>query len=192
MIYIFKRKITTDKFFQDGTDFKISKHTYYISYPDFLKYFNDLKTINRHNLVISINFTYGWMPTIFNFCSDDFDAAIKILNRAKLGKTPTVNELQLLKEHFNNSLVGTSKLLHFINPNIFAILDGRVYRYLTGNEPYSNRIGNCSGYLNYLELCDYLTKQKGYKALHKSIEKKVGYSMTTFRTAELIMYCKGA
>jgi len=192
MIDTFKKIITIDKFFQDGSNFVIQRQSDYISYPEFLKYFSDLKTITRHNLIIGINFTYGWMPTIFDFRSDKFDKALDILNEAKNGNTPTTDGLILLKGLLNNSLVGTTKLLHFINPDNFSIWDSRVYRYLTGKEPHDNRIGNCNAYLDYLKFCEHLAKQKEFKALQKKIEMQIGYSMTPFRIAELVMYSNGA
>jgi hypothetical protein len=192
MIDTFKQNITIDKFFRDGTNFEIKRQSDYLSYPEFLKYFSDIKTITRHNLTIGINFTYGWMPTIFDFRSDNFDEALDILNKAKTGRKPTADNLVLLKNLFNNSLVGTTKLLHFINPDNFAIWDSRVYRYLTNKEPHDYRIGNCNTYLDYLAFCEYLAKQQGFDSLKKNVEKKVGYSMTAFRVAELVMYSNGA
>lgn len=64
--------------------------------------------------------------------------------------------------------------------------------HLTGKEPYSYRIGNIKAFLSYLTFCDFLTKEKEYEKVHNSIIEKVGYSMTKFRTAELIMYSSGA
>ncbi|MFT6841502.1 MAG: hypothetical protein ACJASR_000263 [Psychroserpens sp.] len=191
MIDTFKQNIPLDKFFRDGNNFEIKRQSDYISYPEFLKYFNKLKTITRHNLTIGINFTYGWMPTIFDFRSDNFEEALQILNEAKGGRKLTVDNLVLLKGLLNNSLVGTTKLLHFIDPDNFAIWDSRVYRYLTNQEPYDNRIGNCNTYLEYLAFCDYLIKQKEFDSLKKNIENQVGYSMTAFRVAELVMYSNG-
>ncbi|WP_154854562.1 hypothetical protein [Cyclobacterium xiamenense] len=191
MLGTFKQNIQLDKFFRDGNNFAIKRQSDYISYTEFLKYFSDLNTITRHNLIIGINFTYGWMPTIFDFRSDNFKEALDILNDAKTGVKPTVENLVLLKGLLNNSLVGTTKLLHFINPDNFAIWDSRVYRYLTNQEPYNNRIGNCNTYIDYLAFCDYLTKQSEFETLQKIIESKIGYSMTAFRVAELVMYSNG-
>lgn len=173
MIDAFKQNITVDKFFRDGSYFEIQRQSDYNSYPEFLKYFRDIKTITRHNLIIGINFTYGWMPTIFDFRSDEFDAALDILNRAKDGNRPTTDGLILLKGLLNNSLVGTTKLLHFINPDNFPIWDSRVYRYLTGNEPHEYRIGNCKAYLDYLEFCEYFTNQKEFKSLQIGMENQI-------------------
>lgn len=192
MIETFKQNIPLDKFFRDGRKFAINRQSDYISYPEFLKYFSDLKTITQHNLIIGINFTYGWMPTIFDYRSDKFEEAIIILNQAKKGDKMSTDNLVLLKGLLNNSLVGTTKLLHFIKPDNFAIWDSRVYRYLTDKEPYDNRIGNCNTYLDYLEFCDYLIKQNEFYSIKRSVEKQVGYPMTTLRVAELVMYSNGA
>ena len=54
----FKNHVSIDNFFQDCSNFKVDKQTYDISYPEFLKYFSDIKTITKHNLVIGINFTF--------------------------------------------------------------------------------------------------------------------------------------
>jgi hypothetical protein len=177
-----------DKLLQDGNTFRIGNRSDYISYYEFLKYFKDLTTITKHHLIIGINFTYGWMPTIFDFCSDNFNEALVVLNNAKNGVMPKVKELDVLKGLFNNSLVGTSKLLHFINSDKFAIWDSRVYHYLTGKKTHGYRIGNFKAYLSFLTLCDFLTQGKEYEKVHNSICNKIGYSMTKFRTAELIMY----
>lgn len=189
----YKSHVFLDKFLQDCENYKVDKQTYDVSYREFLKYFNDITIITEHNLVISINFVYGWMPTIFDFRSDNFEEAIEILNNAKKGEIPTVKQLEILKGLFNKSLVGTSKLLHFINPEKFAIWDSRVYRYLTGQEAYNHRIGNCEAYLAFLNFCDFITRSKEYEKAHNSICNKLkpDYSLTKFRSAELIMYLYG-
>ncbi len=195
MVDKFKNHVSIDNFLNDCKSFKVDKQTYDISYPEFLKYFSDIKTITKHNLVIGINFTYGWMPTIFDFRSENIDKsivkAVEILNNAKNGITPNIPEFKTLKSLFNNSLVGTTKLLHFINPEIFAIWDSRVYNYLTGEIAYNHRIGNCESYLSFLTFCKYLTERDEYEELHNSICKKLGYPMTKFRTVEMIMYLNG-
>lgn len=83
MLEKFKNHISLKKFLQDCDKYEREIQSYDISYPEFLKYFNNIKTINKHNLIIGINFTYGWMPTIFDFRSNNFDEAINILNNAK-------------------------------------------------------------------------------------------------------------
>jgi hypothetical protein len=201
---IFETIIIKEKFLNDCKNFdakdlnnKLFK-SYYKSYPEFLKYFNNLKgPLTIHNLIIGINFTYSWMPTIFKFGSDRYDDALKILNNAKNGIPPDEGELNVLKKFLNNSLVGTSKLLHFINPEEFAIWDSKVYYYLTGKKQTNKKIGDCNIYLSYLLLCSDLTNGKDYDFYHNDIcckigeEMEKGYMMTKLRTAELVMWKNG-
>lgn len=192
IIKTFKENIDINRLSKDEKNLIIpNDRSDFISYVEFLKYFSDLNKITKHNVVIGINFTYGWMPTIFHFRSSDMDLVIDILNKAKQGIVPDETQLDILKRFFNNSLVGTSKLLHFINPEIFAIWDSRVFRYLTNKEAYENRINDYKSYLDYLEFCKYITSQSEYNKIHESIINKVGYKMTKFRTLELIMYLNG-
>jgi len=190
MIKKFRSTITFDDIINDGKKFKKDDkiNSYQISYPHFLKYFEDRTNIDEHDLIIGINFVYGWMPTIFNYCSTKFKDASVILNRAKQGYIPTKNDLDTLKGLFNNSLVGTSKLLHFINPECFAIWDSKVYKYLTKNNANQNSISKSESYLAYLEFCKELTEKDKYNEIHSRICSAVGYEMTKFRTAELIMF----
>ena len=96
--------ISQERFLKDGLNFKKDKEqTYDISYPEFVKYFKNISLIEKHHLVIGINFTYGWMPTILDFRTDRFEESIEILNKAKNGFIPSVNELEILKGLFNNS-----------------------------------------------------------------------------------------
>ena len=151
---------------------------YDFSYPHFLEYFENLTPITKHNLIIGINFVYGWMPTILTFKGNkNFEEAVGILNKAKLEGNITTKNLNILKALFNNSLVGTSKLLHFINPNKFAIWDSGVYRYLTGKE--YKKAGEVESYMAFLELIRNLTGQEWFKEVDK---------MSKFRAAELIMF----
>lgn len=187
----FQLNVPLERFLHDGNSFKIINRSDYLSYREFIEYFRSIDIIAKHNLIIGINFTYGWMPTIFEFRSSRFSESLEILNNAKKGIVPKIEELRTLRGLFNNSLVGTSKLLHFINPEIFAIWDSRVYRYLTGNPPYDYRINNYEAFLSFLAFCNYLTNLPEYEPIHNSIIKIIGYSMTKFRTAELIMYSTG-
>ncbi len=167
--------------------------TFLISYHEFLEYFNNLEKIEKHHLIIGINFTYGWMPTIFHFKSksDNYNEAIEILNKVKkeCNYCMSNDDLTLLIKLFNNSLVGTSKLLHFINPENYAIWDSRVCRYLMDGNPTSyNQFIKPAIYKQYLNFCTRLTSEKSFLPIHNSIIKKVGYHMTKFRTLELTMF----
>lgn len=59
---------------------------------------------------------YGWMPTIFEFKNQEDFVVATNLNKAKVSEPLKSKDYETLKRLLNGSLVGTSKLLHFINP----------------------------------------------------------------------------
>jgi hypothetical protein len=179
---------TPNDFFNDANNYNVNGGTYLMSYPHFIEYFNNIRTITFHELTIGINFTYGWMPTIFDYRSNQFTDVIEIVNRLKNGTTPSDNELKILRNHFNNSLVGTSKLMHFINPDIMPIWDSRVYKYLTNETPHGYRVDNVENFNQYVEFCNTLILDQRFAIAKLNIENIVGYEMSPMRITDLVMY----
>jgi len=108
---------------------------YFDSYFEFVKYFEEIATIDYHSLVISSYFTYGWMPTILkNFDTEnDVKKSIDIFNKVKNNIEIDNGEYYSLIKCINNSIVGVSKLLHFINPTQYPIFDSRIKNYFKNN-----------------------------------------------------------
>ena len=128
-------RVTFEKLVHDAEHFVVFANDPYIeSYPEFLKYFESLDIIEKHHLIISGHFVYGWMPTIIQMNMRGLEKVLFLLNAAKSGHVLKIDELETLKHCINNSMVGLSKLLHFINPRDYAIWDSRIYRYLTGKK----------------------------------------------------------
>ena len=192
MLETFKKNISINQFLEHSKEFEINRVSDLISYVEFINYFKNINLIDKHNLIIGINFTYGWMPTIFEFKNYQFQDAINVLNKVKLSEGITDKEIFFLTNMFNNSLVGTSKLLHFINPEKYAIWDSRVYRYLFLNkEPNYKTISNVNIYLSYLEFCKFISNSNEFTNIHKFIKEKLQYDITAYRAIELVMYSRG-
>lgn len=192
MLETFKKNISINQFLEHSKEFEINRVSDLISYVEFINYFKNLNLIDKHNLIIGINFTYGWMPTIFEFKNYEFQDAISVLNKVKLSEGITDKEIYFLINMFNNSLVGTSKLLHFINPEKYAIWDSRVYRYLFLNkEPNYKTISNVNIYLSYIEFCKFISNSNEFTTIHKFIKEKLQYDITAYRAIELVMYSRG-
>jgi hypothetical protein len=98
-----------------------------------------------------------------------------------------VSQLATLMQCFNNSLVGTSKILHFVNPEKFAIWDSKVCKYVLQTKT-TTHVGKPTYYLSYLKFCQHITQLEGYEPIHKVMVSKIGYEMTRFRTVELAMF----
>ena len=193
MMNFFKQTVSINKLQQDEQKIEIKKKSDYMSYPFFLEYFSKLQKITKSDLVIGINFTYGWMPTMFEFKNiDELDKVVELLNKAWKGVVLSLEELELMKSCLNNSIVGSSKLLHFVKPELYPIWDSRVHFYLTKDMKKKVHLNSCSSYLDFIDFCHYITQEDGFALLKTSIERKIGYAMTAIRTAELIMYHNGA
>jgi len=166
----------------DNTEDRYNK-----SYYHFLKYFEGREQLTEHDLIVGANFTYGWMPTILNFKSDDFELGVNILNEAKKFERITNEQIIALKKLINNSLVGVSKLLHFVNPNVYAIWDSRVCNFLTGSS-HKYKVEKTELFWSYLDLCKKISLDSRFQDVHEKHKQKVGYDITPMRTIEQIMF----
>jgi len=169
-------------------NFQIPPNDSYIeSYPEFLRYFENISLIEKHHLIISSHFVYGWMPTILNLETKEIDRALFLLNAVKAGYLLDLEEIKTLKKCINNSLVGLSKLLHYINPGNYAIWDSRIFRYLTGKKS-AYGIDQPELYLQYLLGLNEICENKNYVELHSMIERKFDYQLTPMRAIEILMF----
>ena len=126
-----------------------------------------------HKTFISIaHMVYGWMPTILecNFSSDDnYSMYIKNINSGDC----SIEFLNIMKSKINNSIVGGSKFLHFINPEKYAIWDSKVYKSLFGKKGNNNSINNIKNYIQYnLHLRELCQKEEIYRIYSILTEKK--------------------
>jgi len=181
--------ISTKNVLERSSCLEVDNHEdrYNKSYYHFVNYFSGKEELTEQDLVIGANFTYGWMPTILNFKSDEFTAAVSILNEAKRSERLSGEKILTLKRLINNSLVGVSKLLHFVNPDVYAIWDSRVCNFLTGKS-YKQRVEKIDLFLSYLDLCKRVSSEPEFKAIHERHIEKTGFQITPMRTVEQIMF----
>lgn len=97
------------------------------------RHFAKPHALSWDDVVIALHLAYSWMPTIpdldrsFSLTACERSRIVSILNRVRSGgEIPSHEELILLKTYSNNSIVGASKLLHFIAPKYCPIWDKRV------------------------------------------------------------------
>lgn len=176
---IFRREV-------NNIDSKIS-NSYINTYFEFINYFKEIDDIKRHHLIIGSHFVYGWMPTIIDLNLSELHQVLPILNEAKGGKLLKEDEIYIIKRCINNSMVGSSKLLHFINPNIYAIWDRRIFRFLTGKKSQYG-IDKPKTYLEYLMEIDKITQHPNYSELHLRVENAIGASVTCMRAIDIVMF----
>lgn len=167
---------------------ELDKLSYDESYIYFLKYFENKHILTEEDLIISANFTYGWMPTILNFKNTNYTECVDILNKSKQIEILEKKDLEALKSLINNSLVGTSKLLHFINPEKYAIWDSRVCKFLSGTT-HKYFIEKIDVFYNYIDYCKELTSFKDYDEIHNVyLVKSRNLKATKMKSIEQLMF----
>tara|TARA_R100000935_G_scaffold58100_1_gene93915 strand:+ start:83 stop:646 length:564 start_codon:yes stop_codon:yes gene_type:complete len=169
-------------------NFKVDEENSYLnSYQEFIEYFKNVTKIEKHHLVISSHFVYGWMPTILKLKLTNLDEVLSILNKAKTNEILNSNELEILRLSINNSLVGSSKLLHFINPKIYPIWDSKIFKYWSGNKT-TYGIQKPENYLKFTEQISRIVKNKEFPEIQKRIEKLLKYKVSSVRALELLIF----
>ncbi len=177
------------KLLQDSKDFTITENDSYVnSYPVFLDYFKQLDYIEKEHLIISSHFVYGWMPKVLQLDLNKEGEVLKLLNLVKGGQVLIDEEIEVLKKSINNSLVGLSKLLHFIIPNHYAIWDSRVLRYTTEQKSIYG-IDKVKNYQEYLERINDLKQSNELTPLFSKVQSYFkNYHISEIRAIELVMF----
>lgn len=120
-------------------------HNYLSSCPLFIDFFREKHRLSFSDVVIGCNLVYGWMPTSFKMKHDFYSSmpdTIRHLNAVEQGTVLTEQELETIAKVVNNSIVGSSKLLHFINPELYPIWDSRICRLILGTGSHYNGFQN--------------------------------------------------
>ena len=173
------------------------ENSYIYSYPAMISFFKNKDILTTNDVIVGIHMVYGWMPTILAIKGiHNIEKATNILNKLKHYNKDTViwkidnieEDLELLKLIFNNSIVGVSKFLHFMKPELYPIYDSKIYRYIKEEEPYNYRVNDVSSYLMAIKTIEAVSKDKRAGDFHKSVQNKVGYPISKIRAIELIMF----
>ena len=178
--------------------FDLEKHTridreqsYIRSYPHLLAWFAERERIGGADVTCAALMVYGWMPTILELHGTDgfgVDDAAVLLNAARSEGCLNDQAIAQLAGLVNRSVVGASKLLHFLCPDAFAIWDSRIYRFLYQTAPHQYRVNNVREYQHYLELLRNLQRDARFPTFHASINEKMGYPVSALRAIEIVMF----
>ena len=170
--------------------------TYILSYRHLVAHFQSKQIYTDTDFVCGAHMVYGWMPTILKLHPEppgiSFDTAAQLLTRAKSTRTLSRSEMDQLADIMNNSLVGLSKLLHFVAPDSFAIWDSRIYTYLHKKEPSHHQVRDLKAYDNYHTVLRSHKQDQRFERFHRTVNQKVGYDVSPFRALELVMFQNSA
>ncbi|WP_282125622.1 hypothetical protein [Marinifilum flexuosum] len=182
------KNIDVEKILRDFHQVCIDENDSYLrTYNDFIEFFKSKTEISKHDFVVGAHLIYGWMPTIISFGFDEIEYNVQLLNRVKNGELLLEDELESLKRAVNNSIVGVSKILHFIAPENYAIWDSRIHRYVTGKKS-SYGVNTVKSFMSYQSLMRELSTDNKVENLRREVIEKIGYEVSRLRAIELIMF----
>lgn len=161
--------------------------TIHESYRAFVSFFEG--PLTQEQILQGAYMIYGWMPTMLRLKGAK-EAVYSAVNDAKEGRL-TEAALSACAKTLNNSLVGTTKLVHFANPEAYPIWDSRVYRALHGERPYVYRVENTGAYLEFLGWVKEMEQARGFANMKRRFETEAGYGVTSKRAAEAALYALG-
>ncbi|QEY11896.1 hypothetical protein D0B88_06170 [Cellvibrio sp. KY-YJ-3] len=92
--------------------------------------FKTHKIQDKNDLMLAIAFAYSWIPTVPKWRGElDWARCKEQLKRLQSGNSTAIAELfRLIVPSVNNSIIGTSKALHFVYPELIPIVDSNVVK----------------------------------------------------------------
>jgi hypothetical protein len=160
---------------------------------------NEMK-VDEAAFVQASHMVYGWMPKVLNIGTGESPLtnveAADLLEQVRQQRyVLSEDELRRLKATVGNSIVGLSKLLHFLRSDLYAIWDSKVYAYVRSTaEPGWNLkvdhsdVNKIDRFLHYMEGLRYLIAKPEFNAVHQRVNLDMRYLVSELRAAEVLMY----
>lgn len=162
---------------------------YYDAYQHFIDFFSTKDHISIQDFYIGVYFTYGWMPTIPEIKIDKEAELLQYLNAAKKENRLDITAMDNLKKSVNNSIVGVSKLLHFISPRVYPIWDSNIAAFFNdGQKTHAFQVNHINAYMRYCDFVHQVIKHEEFDDLYNKIAGHFNYAhkVTRIRAFE---YC---
>lgn len=142
------------------------------SYYDFIHCFENKKRLDRKDIIFGIAMAYSWMPTIPR-TPEITQTEVNLVN--SLVKKFDEKKFENLTRIVNNSIVGTSKLLHFLAPDKYPIWDKNVRKAFPLEKNYDYNVNKFTHYFEYKKYCeDLIDNEEKFGEIKKQVKKKDG------------------
>ena len=139
--------------------------------------------------------TYGWMPRVLRLDAKHLNKATEVFYLARVTSQDLPN-IEILN-HISGclrSVVGASKLLHFVIPEEYPIWDSNVERFRCGTAPSPYHMGKADNYASYVREVHGIrrepTFQGFYEKFNQAYQERLGrlqipsYPLTPIRVIE--------
>ncbi len=141
-------------------------HTYLSTYPSIINKAAEIDPNSQQQFYQLALMVYGWMPRVLRIDPIHTQSAIMAMVAARnitIENYKDVN-IQHIADCFH-SLVGASKLLHFINPNVFPIWDSKIQAFC-GRANAHNAMRNLANYQSYVDEVHSITIDPAFQGFY--------------------------
>jgi hypothetical protein len=143
------------------------------------------KEMGEDALPAIAHMAYGWMPTILKKFSDSQSDIVGPATGCRSFEEASALIQSLDYSPINNSWVGMSKVLHFMNPEFFPIWDSRVAKHF---DLKITQVNKKNHFLEYLTFVEENRKSDAVKRVQEAFVKEAGYSVSDVRACEFILF----
>jgi len=184
------KKFTIEYFILKAEKLEINTNNQYLTvYNELIDFVKNIREYDHKAFISVAHMVYGWMPTILEckFSSEEnYSMYIKNIESGNC----SLEFLEKIKSKINNSIVGGSKFLHFINPEMYAIWDSRVYKSLFGKKGNNNSINNVNNYMQYNLLLRELSQKAEMMSIYKILNEKkyITKRVSNMRALENVLF----
>jgi hypothetical protein len=161
--------------------------SYIKSYPAFIDFFKRNSNLDELSLIQGAFMIYGWMPRILNISKHNLESDKILVAIDELGHEVNLENLKIVTEFMNNSLVGASKLLHFKFPNKYPIWDSKTCHVLLGNSTNS-KIQKIENYIKYQKSIETFVGSDFCIQFKRKFKNKFNYEISDTRAIEYVIF----
>ena len=173
--------------------------TYFATYPSILAVGGAATPIALSGLHQLAVIAYGWMPRIVRLDPQHARAALTVVQQAQAASAASAAKLRISPlADCLRSVVGASKVLHFVNPRVFPIWDSNIERFRQRIEPSAAYMSQVQNYQTYMNDVHAIRKAPAFKAFFVSFSRALNrwlvlmgispYSVSEVRAIELAAF----
>lgn len=173
--------------------------TYLTTYPSILALGSSNPSPQLADLHQLCLVAYGWMPRIARLEPKYTKSALLAIQNARSANPQNIqiNDVSDLALCLR-SVVGASKVLHFVNPEVYPIWDSNIERFRQKSDPTTNYMSDASNYVSYIREVHSIRAEPGFTSFHAQFNNALAvwltavgttaYTVTEVRAVELAAF----
>lgn len=148
---------------------------YLLTYPHICALVQPGTAVTRTTFLQLAAMTYGWMPRILRLDTSYLSTAVTALQQGATATPQTIRSIAVKDlAACLHSVVGASKMLHFVNPAVFPIWDSKIESLRLGRDPSATHMDNDTNYLSFVDEVHAIRLENGFRSFYADLLRVYG------------------